>query len=283
MNLERLRIFTEQEWKAVNREHFQKWKASAPALLKLAREAYCRYSLFQTLVHDDHKPSNHPLLISNSALRDMIEYQGFNVASFAEAMYRFFSDYSLSSTVRSLNTIYCVGDATSDAELFCTSVINMFHCVLTANINDIDMKSLGRQADQVKLIYFPPMMHDQPFKNPMVNRLLTGREMTVLGDDVTYKIPQIKCLVHLKHLPRADQFPTSSRQHLILRFVENGEGAHYMPFELIKYCHNVARLEDSGEYRCGNQYSVLCSSTTADVVCSACAKVGVDVTSSIAD
>nr|ABB18328.1 ORF12 [Fowl aviadenovirus 2] len=120
---------------------------------------------------------------------------------------RWLSDYTLSRLHDTLNVLYIVGDSSTCADTFTNSILRMFHCVLTAHVNNFDFDQYVPVRDVTKLIYFPPLHHEYPFKNPLVNEMLRGRAFNVSHQGELVEIEEVKCVVRLNKLPRPDQLP----------------------------------------------------------------------------
>ncbi|WPS63609.1 ORF12 [Aviadenovirus phalacrocoracidae] len=280
-HLEKFRLFSVNEWKSYNRELYEKWKHSADTVIKAAKERYCSYSLYQSLLRNDPLIGPHSFSspFGSFQLYGMAEKEGFNICVLTFQIARWLWEYTVTGIKNSINTIYVVGDGNSDAETFCRSITRIFSCVLSADINTLDMANLSKFVDQVKLIYFPSKMHELPFQNPLVNDMLRGRDMQVLTSDGPKPIPQVKCLVHLKNLPRADQLPTNRDQHVVIHFAEPGEGKIWLETELKRYIKRVLSAEDEHDFNCANPYGVICSLARSNVFCRNCGKSYLDIIS----
>ncbi|UKS51817.1 ORF12 [Falcon aviadenovirus A] len=275
LQLETARIFNEEDWLRWNRENYHKWKAVASVILRQARIIYCQYSLYQSLCHDEIAIPNHYMSTSNN-LRAMLERAGFNVIPTVYAIYRWMAHFAISSIHSSTNTLYVVGEPDSDAETFCNSIVEMMHCVVTTNINKLNVKEIAQSYNQIKMLYFPPITHDIPFKDPIVNTILAGRPISTLVDGDVVKIGQIKCLVRLKTLPPIHSLPTSPNQHIILHFTERGEGIGFKGSELKRYVDRYIRAPNTvsnrlnEDFTCRNPYGAICSLAKVDIPCKIC-------------
>ncbi|BCZ16693.1 hypothetical protein ORF12 [Aviadenovirus bubonis] len=206
--------------------------------------------------------------------------EGFNLCTLVYAIGLWMSDYCLYAFRETINTVYIVGDATTDADVFAQSILKIFHCVMTANINTLDVAEFAPIREVTKMIYFPMILHEPPFKNPLVNQLLAGRELNVQKDNELLRIEPIKCLVRLKNLPRPDHLPTGPKQHVIIRFNNTGTGYLWDEKEFSMYLQRIKDEEDETNFKCDNPYGVLCSSLDAvDGMCPVCSTACADLTS----
>ena len=199
-----------------------------------------------------------------------IEKEGFNLITFSYMLGKWFSDYSLSRLCTTLNTLYIVGTPSSAADAFVNSLLRMFHCVLTAHLNEFNFSDYVPIKDKTKLIYFPALHHEFPFKNPLVNEMLKGRPFNVAYNGEQVEIPEVKCIVRLNNLPRPDHLPTSPKFHLILQFESENEGLSFLGSEIAEYLSIVKELESDRELDCKNEFGVLCSTSWIDPPCITC-------------
>ncbi len=266
-------IFFEEDWKLFSLETFQRFNYAAETIMSSARKMYCGYSLYQSICQSPPPPNNiRASGLSNTRLQFISDREGFNRTAFMQAIGQWMWNYSISGLRNCVNTIYIVGDSGTDAETFCAALTQLFHCVLTADIKKLDMASFSDTADEVKMIYFPSACGQPQFKNPLVNSLLCGRELTVMNKEGKLrKISPLKCLVHLNNMPPLNSLPTSKEQHFIFWFKKPSTGYCFFLREIKRYL--VALIdENQDDIRCMNDYGVLCSRYTSDIVCTNCAK-----------
>lgn len=269
-SLQKRSIFTETEWRCVDAEQYARHGASAShcqLLLREARKIYCGYSLYQTLMNNSRfqfPPGG------NRRLLNIAEREGFNLTSLVYMVGKWLSDYKLSQLRETLNTIYIVGNPTSCADIFANSLIRMFHCVLTAHLNEFKLDDFIPVRDTTKLIYFPVVQHDLPFRNPFVNEILKGHAFSVPHRGDLVDVGEIKCIVRLNSLPKPDTLPTNPQFHLILRFETESDGISFLPCELVEYLRQIRELEGENDLECKNEFGVLCSTSWLDPPCPTC-------------
>lgn len=204
---------------------------------------------------------------SDHAMRRMAEKEGFRLGPLAYGLYKWMSEFSFTGAADTLNTIYVVGSAMTDADTFASSLLRMFCCVVTAHLNDFSVKDFAPIAPVTRLLFFPVVQHALPFSNPIVNQILKGKETFVAtGEEESARIKPIKCLVRLKRLPQVESLPTNKREHLILVFSEEGDGNTFFQPELNLYFEAV-KVRDRADVECRNHYGFLCNS---DAHCETC-------------
>nr|WJJ54605.1 MAG: hypothetical protein [Otus scops adenovirus] len=280
VRLQKARVFSTSAWAAHDFQQYEKHIPTARIIVKRAKKLYCDYTLYQSLCQNRPPLNNNPIIVPPNSLRRLALREGFNLCSLVYSIGLWMSDYCVAGNRDTINTLYIVGDPSSDAEMFCQSLLKIFYCVLTADINRFDIKEFADLREITKLIYFPLFLHDQPFKNPFVNQLLGGYPVHVPKDGEIYSIEPIKCLVRLKSLPRPDQLPTNPRQHVVIQFSDNGRGQMWSESELGTYIHRLKEEEDEIDFKCKNPYGVLCSSHDCiDSMCHVCSTASADLTS----
>ncbi|QJP03669.1 ORF12 [Aviadenovirus cerasi] len=269
-SLQKRHIFTEAEWRCRDPEQFARYGASASQgklLLHEARKIYCNFSLYQTLINN---PRVHFTTETSRRLLKFAEREGFNLITLTYMLGSWLSDYTLSRLHDTLNTLYIVGDSSTCADTFTNSILRMFHCVLTAHVNDFDFDHYVPVRDITKLIYFPPLHHDFPFKNPLVNEMLKGSAFNVPHHGELVEIEEMKCVVRLNKLPRPDQLPTNPKFHLIIQFETEDDGISFLTSELVQYLSQIREHEGERDFDCKNEFGVLCSTAWIDPPCNTC-------------
>ncbi|QGQ62764.1 ORF12 [Fowl aviadenovirus E] len=270
-SLQKRHIFTESEWRLRDPEQFARHGIGPQGKMILleARKTYCNFSLYQTLINN--APSPCPTETSSRMLASFAEREGFNLFTLTYMLGRWLSDYTISRLHDTINTLYVVGDSATCADTFTNSILRMFHCVLTSHINDFDFERFVPVREVTKLIYFPSLHHDFPFKNPLVNEMLRGRSFNVPYQGELVEIEEIKCVVRLNKLPRPDQLPTNPKFHLIIQFDSpNDDGASFLASELVHYLRQLREHEGDRDFDCKNDFGVLCSTAWIDPPCSTC-------------
>lgn len=259
------RCFTKEDWHFHDPDTYNRYRDVAEGVLSKARKHYCAYSLYQCFINNPQQiefPQS-----SDAALRRLAENDGFRLSPLVFALYRWMSEFTFTGAVDTLNTLYVVGDATTDADTFANSLLRMFCCVVTAHLNDFSVKDFAAVAPSTRLLFFPPVQHALPFSNPIVNQLLKGKETFVAaGDEEPTRLRPVKCLVRLKQLPKPESLPTNRREHVVLIFSSHGNGQIFFQSELNNYMEAI-KGRDRGEVECHNDYGVLCNS---DIHCETC-------------
>ncbi|ANJ02334.1 ORF12 [Fowl aviadenovirus 2] len=268
--LQKRLIFTEGEWRLRDPEQFARYGVGLQGKLLLheARKIYCNFSLYQTLLNS---PSGPFTIETSRHLARFAEREGFNLVTLSYMLGRWLSDYTLSRLHDTLNVLYIVGDSSTCADTFTNSILRMFHCVLTAHVNNFDFDQYVPVRDVTKLIYFPPLHHEYPFKNPLVNEMLRGRAFNVSHQGELVEIEEVKCVVRLNKLPRPDQLPTNPKYHLIIQFeTANDDGISFLTSELVQYLRQIREHEGERDFDCKNDFGVLCSTAWIDPPCYSC-------------
>lgn len=278
VQLQYQRIFTAQQWKEKDPKSYSKHAHSASSVLYQAKALYCEYGLRQSLMQLRASPPR-PVLAANRRLQRMLDKEGYNLCTAVYMLTRWLNDFSFNRRYTdSVNTLYLVGDSTSGADSFCNALLSLFHCVLTADVNALDVAAYSRTQNLVKLLHFPRLFHDVPFKNPHVNLILQGRTFNVLADDDLVEVGPKKCVVRLANLPRPEHLPTSPAQHVVIRFENAPVYSQFDPQELIEYVDCIARSGLTGEeLACTNEFGVLCASGWAVPTCHNCANAVLDL------
>ncbi|BBJ21538.1 hypothetical protein ORF12 [Crane-associated adenovirus 1] len=268
--LEKLRIFTAKDWFGFNPDMFNKWVSIAEGLLKQARIKYCKYTVYQSFISGFSLDSMYSL--RSRALKEICDFNGLNLACVASVLGRWMWEWSISGYQNTINTLYIVGDNTTDAEILCYSIVRSFHCVLTVDEN-LDTKELFKIQDQTKFLYFPSVGNTALFNKAHINQLLRGRDFNIITTESKLGvITPLKCLVHLNKLP--ETFPTSPDQHAVIHLTEPSLGKVPTEPEL-RFC--VSNLYSDDTFRCTNPYGVICSSLQTDSVCSSCDKCYINI------
>lgn len=272
--LERLRIFTEEEWKESSNAISDKLKSiNAPLvneILKQARERYCSFSLYQSFIH--YCDCNNTSIIEARNIKQICDTEGFNIVTFAKMIATWMWDYSITGLKVSKNALYIVGDSKSPAEMICNSIVNMYKCVHTVDINNIDVKELCEIYKEIKLIYFPSTFNTLPFTNAIVNNIIRGRETQLITPGGPVTIPPIKCIIHLNSMPHLMRVPSSTEQHYIIHFENISETRVLFHHELRSIIQAVALAVDELDMDCSNPYGVLCANSDPSMRCNACSR-----------
>ncbi|APY28344.1 ORF09 [Psittacine aviadenovirus B] len=253
------RCFTVDEWHFSDPETYARYREVAETVLGKVRKHYCSYSLYQCFIGNPHQPEfgTSPEV----ALRRLATREAFQLSPLVNAIYRWFSDFTFTGAVDTLNTLYVVGDATTDADTFANSLLRMFNCVVTAHLNDFSVKDFAPISKTTRLLFFPPVQHAFPFSNPFVGQILKGKEIHVAtGEEESAPIRPVKCLVRLKQLPKPENLPTNRREHIILVFAETGSGQAFFQTELGTYIDAI-KGRDREQIECQNYYGVLCNAS----------------------
>lgn len=267
-HLEKNEIVTENEWKTAFPESYEKMSHLRDAVLTLVRKRYCSFSLYQTLLRDSLYQT--PCLYT-PILKEVCELEGFNMITFAHSIASWLWSYSFVPMKPGINTLYIVGGPNTAAQLLCSCIVHMFKCVVTCNMNNLDFESIKKRHEEVKLLYFPPIVNGMNFGDPIVNHILTGREVPILTENGPQTIEPIKCLVHLHSLPLPHRMPTNPKQHVIINFKYPADVPVIYGRELMSLIKLVADNMRDLEMVCLDPYNVLCSDRDRDgIVCTNC-------------
>lgn len=272
--LEKLRIFTEDEWKDSSNSISDKLKSINPSIvqemLKQARERYCSFTLYQSFMHNCECDNTN--LVESRNIKRICDNEGFNIVPFAKMIATWMWDYSITGLKISKNTLYIVGDSNSPAEIICNSIVNLFKCVHTVDINTFNVIDLVDIYKEVKLIYFPSTFNTLPFNNALCNNLLRGRYINIVTKNGPVTIPPIKCIVHLNTLPNLMKFPTKTKQHSIIQFTNHWRARPIYQHEIRSIIQAVTQATDDVDMDCDNCYGVLCANSDPSLRCNACSR-----------
>ncbi|AFC40564.1 protein ORF12 [Goose adenovirus 4] len=272
--LEKLRILSEDDWNDSSNSLSERFKhvnqSIVVDLLKDAREKYCSFTLYQSFIQ--YCDCNSRSLIEARHIKNICDNQGFNIVTFTKMIATWMWDYSVSGMKTSKNTLYIVGDATTPAETLCNSIVNMFKCVHTADINNMDVNLLAKTYKETKMLYFPAIVNGMSFSNPVVNQILNGRDLQLVTEKGPVTIPPIKCLVHLTSLPNMLRVPTSYNQHFVIDLKTPMELNAIYHHELRSIIQSVSLAVDELDLDCQNPYAILCSSDDENMRCPACSR-----------
>ncbi|QJC19245.1 ORF12 [Duck adenovirus 4] len=202
----------------------------------------------------------------------LCEREGFHPGTLVQGIANWMSDGSIVSPGwrDHLNTLYLVGDSESSADLFGQSLMRVFNFAMYAHINELDLYDLAKCRENVKFLYFPPLMTDQPFRHPLINEILKGRRLLLPeASGQTHEIREIKCVVRLKTLPAPHRIPTNAKQHFILRFSGKPIDFSWGATDFLNLYRRVRATED-GDRVCHNEYNCLCSRNDRDISCNNC-------------
>lgn len=274
------RIFTEEDFKHLEKDMYEKYKHSVDYLLKLSAIIYCQHGLAQILEQD---ATANLTRRSTSIPRDLFDIcivEGFNLVSLVYALWDWM--WSLCDGMYK-NVLYIVGDSTTEADSFCRSILRLFRFVMTAHISEMNVEDLARVRETVSLLYFPPSICEYPFKNPVINTILAGHPVSVPVDGALTLIKPIKCIVRLKSLPKPDMMPTSHLQHTIIEFTSPNTQRMFKLKELYHYLEKVQAARRAVDMACSNPFGWLCTTNNVDTLCEACSQNNVDMIYSFAE
>lgn len=272
--LEKLRIFTEDDWRENSNALSEKLKTINPTLvldlLRQARERYCSFTLYQSFIH--YCDCNNSGIIESRNIKRICDNEGFNIVTFAKMIGTWMWDYSITGIRTSKNALYIVGDSNSAAEMICHSIINLFKCVHTADINSFNALEIAEIYKEVKLIYFPSTYNTLPFTNALANNMIRGRDTHLVTKNGPVTIPPIKCLIHLNSMPNLMRMPTKTEQHFIIPFHLFFEARALYHHELRSIIQAVSLAVDELDMDCDNGYGVLCANSDPSLRCHACSR-----------
>ncbi|QEJ80765.2 protein ORF12 [Southern Psittacara leucophthalmus aviadenovirus] len=286
------RIFTKEEWELQEKDLFDKFKNTHDYVLRLAAAFYCKYSLFQIVEHDATKQLakissiTGSLDFRNTISQDLVNIclsEGFNLCSLVHAVGEWMWSNQDGLGVDTKNVLYIVGDNTTEADPFCKSILKMFQFVLTAHVHELSVESLAKTQDMVSLIYFPCMLFEYPFRNPVINEIIAGSVVNVPVDGTLVKIKPKKCIVRLKSLPRPDMLPTNQKQHTIIEFSMKNTHRTFKLREFFYYLNKVIEAKKAVDMACENPFGWLCTINNVDSVCEPCSQNNIDMLSSLAE
>lgn len=268
--LERHHIYTDSDWKLAFPTMFNKFSQLKlrERIMTDIRKRYCSFSLYQTFIREN----NHLSAVRHSqTIEKICHLEGFNVVPFIKMILTWMMDFSFSNVQFSVNTLYIVGGPESAAEALCNSIVSMFKCVSTCDLNNFDYELFKKTNEEIKFIFFPYMANCIPFSDPMANHVLRGREIQIVTENGPEVIQPVKCLVHLKSLPPPHRMPTHSNQHSIIHFYEESNIDGIYPHDLISLMKAVSQASGDIDMECKNPYRILCNKTEDDtIVCPNC-------------
>ncbi|APO40942.1 ORF12 [Pigeon adenovirus 2a] len=267
------RLFSRKSWLTFDKSHYELYQHVAKELIYEAKKLYCSFALIQSLMQEFRTPLHRPYIRTplEDGFKALCDSEGFNLTVMVNAIRMWMHAPLEDEFLLKTNTLYVVGDSTTDADAFTTYLLKYFDLIVTADLNQFDPFQYLPGRKVIKMLHFPLTTGLQSFNNPYVNTLLRGKEVNLPVKKNIKSMGPYKCVVRLRQVPKPNLLPTNSREHIIISFASGNPDTYFHPAELARYIQKLREVHVRAELvTCKNDFNCICSSNQLDIVCEVC-------------